>query len=425
MKKVFLMMSLALMAVLVMSCTNEDLTEEVNENFVESSSHRLTAEQAAQNVMNFVSKVNGTTRSASKQIAEVKAISMPGVMTRSGSGELFNLDSLFYVVNFTDNQGFAVAAADDRETPVYAYIEDGNYSGYSSDEDNPGFDAFMNALIEQEIYERFYDQGNGIGEGGDDDDDDDDEFPQEDETGGGGGVYLPDRFIVQSPLLVTKWGQGYFNNYNMYCPDGSPTGCVVTAMAQICSYLESPNSVNWAQNGTFGGSPLDWPVIKLSPYPYGESQNQVAHLMRFLGVAFNADYSSDGTSVDSGDAIDAMRNFGHNVSNLTDYDAINVVETLSQGNRIIFMRGNARYYHVAFVFRRYVDGHAWVVDGYIDQVENRERSIYVHCNWGWDGQKNGYFLSSVLNAEQNPVFDDNGTRSQNYRYRLKTATFVK
>lgn len=92
------------------------------------------------------------------------------------------------------------------------------------------------------------------------------------------------------------------------------------------------------------------------------------------------------------------------------------------------MRGNGRYYHVAFVIRNYVDGHAWVVDGYIDQVKNNQESKYIHCNWGWKGKRNGYFLSNVLNAEESPVYNDDvtpSTRSDNFRYRLKTATFTK
>ena len=92
------------------------------------------------------------------------------------------------------------------------------------------------------------------------------------------------------------------------------------------------------------------------------------------------------------------------------------------------MRGNARYYHVGFVFRKYVDGHAWVVDGYIDSVKNNKESFYIHCNWGWRGDCNGYFLHDILNAEEIPYYDDNAnvlTRSNNYRYKLKTSSISK
>ena len=67
------------------------------------------------------------------------------------------------------------------------------------------------------------------------------------------------------------------------------------------------------------------------------------------------------------------------------------------------------------------------IDGYIDQIKNRKETKYIHCNWGWNGLHNGYFLSTALNAEENPAYDDGivSTRSSNFRYKLKTATFIK
>lgn len=53
-----------------------------------------------------------------------------------------------------------------------------------------------------------------------------------------------------------------------------------------------------------------------------------------------------------------------------------------------------------------------------------KRRNIIHCNWGWGGDRNGYFLENGFNAEQNPPYKDDGTatRSENYRYKLKTAT---
>ena len=152
--------------------------------------------------------------------------------------------------------------------------------------------------------------------------------------------------------------------------------------------------------------------------------DQVAHLMRSLGLAFGAEYESGGTGVDSDDAIEYMQNVGYNVSDLDDYDVNNVVNNLKNSNKIVYMRGNARYYHVGFVFRKYVDGHAWVVDGYIDEVRSNKQSYYLHCNWGHDGVSNGYFLSNVLDTNQR-VYNDNAQTRANYQYCLETATFTK
>lgn len=69
-------------------------------------------------------------------------------------------------------------------------------------------------------------------------------------------------------------------------------------------------------------------------------------------------------------------------------------------------------------------GHAWVVDGYIDEVRSNKQSYYLHCNWGHDGVSNGYFLSNVLDTNQR-VYNDNAQTRANYQYCLETATFTK
>lgn len=400
------------------SCSSYD--EQCIESFEKVKTHRITSEQAVQNALNFVSQYGLKTRASSTPftVSEVKAIGVKEVGTRSANDSIC-LDSLFYVINFDNNMGFVIAASDDRETPIFAYIEEGRYE--ENDTLNNGYEAFIDALIDKEVYHNTEhqsfreDDGDGVIIGG---------------GGGGSSSYRPDKFEVQLPLLTTRWGQ---INYSTYCP-GDYTGCVVTAVAQICSFLKSPNHVSWAYNGIGNQCYIDWDRIvgecgSCNGNPISNDlKDQIANLMRFWGVAFDAEYGSDGTGVDSDDAISKMRELGYNATGLTDYDATNVMNDLKAGDRIVFMRGNARYYHVGFVFRKYVDGHAWVVDGYIHSIKNNKESLYMHCNWGWDGYRNGYFLSDVLNAEEMPYYDDNAnavTRSSNYRYRLKTSTICK
>ena len=92
------------------------------------------------------------------------------------------------------------------------------------------------------------------------------------------------------------------------------------------------------------------------------------------------------------------------------------------------MSGKSGYHHVLFFVRKYTGGHAWVVDGYIDYVTGwrSEEHLYLHCNWGWNGNCNGYFLDGVFNTDTSPSYEDNvsSTRSH-YRYQLKYATFTK
>lgn len=405
MKKLFILIAAIFLAAFgFTSCNQEDLSSNTAQ---EQASNKYSAQEAAANVLEFINNMNSKGTRAFNQDISIANIKPFSIENKTRASEGANTDTLFYIVNFNDSCGFAIASADKEDAPVLALIEHGNYNGTESL--NPGFDAFMNTLIETHIAQVPCIEG---------------------KWGGGPSISRPDKFEVMAPLLKTKWGQR--RPYNDYCP--GPTGCVITAASQICSFLEKPNNIRYQYNSEFGEATINWTKVNQECAIDGqllsaETKEQIARLMRFWGINFNAEYSSNSTSADTGDAVDKMRdNFGFNVTGLSDYNIDNVIKDLKSGHKIIIMRGNARYYHVAFVVRKYVDGHAWVVDGYIDQVKNKQENKYIHCNWGWDGSHNGYFLSDVLNAEQDPAFNDNdvtSTRSSNFRYRLKTATFTK
>lgn len=400
------------------SCSQED--EQYLTASEAKASNKVSVEEAKENVIDFVNNIykNNTRAFVNKNIsiANVKPVSVKNG-TRAGAS--INTDTLFYIVNFSDSCGFAIASANKNETPIFALVENGNYDYNETDSLNPGFEAFMDAMVEHKM--------NGLQHYT--------VMPRDNfgEGSGSSSNYIPDKFEVMSPLLKTKWSQK--SPYNTYCSN-CPTGCVITAVSQICSFLEAPTNIRYQYNSEFGQATMNWEKINQECSLYGgepyssDTWEQVERMMRFWGVSFGAKYSNGGTSADTGDAVNKMRkDLGFNATGLSDYNIDNVIKDLKCGNKIILMRGNGRYYHVAFVVRKYVDGHAWVVDGYIDQVKNNKENKYIHCNWGWGPYSyNGYFLSNALNAEEAPIFNDNAetTRaSHNYRYKLKTATFTK
>lgn len=140
-------------AITMMSCMNYEEQDIENVSFIKSETHRITPEQAKQNALDFVGQFDVATRLNGRvlSVAEVKAIGLSEGNTRSMSDSI-NLDSLFYVVNFDNNMGFVIAASDDRETPVFAYIEEGNYE--DGDMLNNGYEAFIDALVEKETNNR-------------------------------------------------------------------------------------------------------------------------------------------------------------------------------------------------------------------------------------------------------------------------------
>ena len=415
MKKVFFMMSLALMAMFVISCTNDDLVENVDDIRIESPSHRLTAEQAGQNALDFVKRFKTETRAgqAGLKISDIKAVGINPERTRS-TNESIDFDSLFYVVNFADNQGFVIAAADDRDESVFAYVEEGEYN--EEDTLNNGFNVFMDALYSLQTsrgIQRFDTQ---------------EDFIYFDPNEGGDSSY-PDKFEVMSPLLVTKWGQSGF--YSSLCP-GQYSGCVPTAISQICSFLKVPSHVSWSYDGISYQSSINWDGIiydcRNNPWFQGEVyssglEDQIAHLMRFWGVEFNANYGLNGTGVNSNIVIPKLWDNDIDATILRNYNAEDVIEDLKEGNNIVYMCGNDGISNT---------GHAWVVDGYIHRKKNSRDYFYLHCNWGWSGGQNGYFLGSVLNAGEGPVYNDDGqkTRSSqeptyNYTNNLRFSTISR
>lgn len=417
--------------VVLQSCNKEEVC------FKEPNPVDLNAELAMSNVRDFLSHFETETRtlSNSREVCSVE----PFVRSNNENVNITRNaipnvdDTLFYVVSFADNQGFALATPRQDGTGVLAFVENGNFYEAIKSDSNNGFSFFMNLLMESKSLECGSPETNLVK----------DDFIVDDYSGsiGNGSSTPADKFEIMKPLLKTSWCQK--DPYNFYCPNHYPAGCVMIAVSQICTFLERPNYIFNEMNETVD---FDWKKINeesLLDKTYNrqgkdysaEVRRQIASLVRFWGVAFDADYNSDETSANTEDAVNLMRNrYGYNVTKMTDYNIDNVINDLKSKNKILIMQGADHWRHTWLVFKKYYGGHAWVVDGYIDKVECGVRSKYIHCNWGWDnGQYNGYFLSSALDAANDMQYDDNGNRrtyqsgnsGKNYRYLLKTATFTK
>ena len=71
----------------------------------------------------------------------------------------------------------------------------------------------------------------------------------------------------------------------------------------------------------------------------------------------------------------------------------------------------------------YIGAHEWVIDGALAQrkvIDGKEQICFLyHCNWGWNGNSNGYFLSGAFN----PYGESNHTYKFNYN--VKATYFIK
>ena len=186
-----------------------------------------------------------------------------------------------------------------------------------------------------------------------------------------------------SPLIKTTWDQNA--PYNKMCPNGSPTGCVATATAQIMYYHQYPNTYDWSKMKT-----------SYKSSDTGDAADAVAKLMADVGEKVYMEYGSDGSSARYIDACEALRyDFGYSetteVVERDSYTAKSWDELIYNelaASRPVFMGGQS-------MTPTGEGGHAFIIDGY----EVKGSTGYFHVNWGWSGYSDDYFLISVLNPK--------------------------
>ena len=79
------------------------------------------------------------TRTASAPKVREHYVYKPSPLTRNVTD---SVDVAFHVINFENEQGFAIISADKRAVPVYAYSEEGNINLYDAVEES-GWGDFM------------------------------------------------------------------------------------------------------------------------------------------------------------------------------------------------------------------------------------------------------------------------------------------
>ena len=214
---------------------------------------------------------------------------------------------------------------------------------------------------------------------------------------------------ASSFLLATRWNQGEVTgwDYNMFSPvvrdTVCPTGCVATALAQICKYYEYPKKAKdyktyyWRRyysglsydklmTARFNDSAaFDYSLmpnlIESHAIPY-EKRYETSRLAYYIGLAVEMQFSPDGSGSNDQAVIDYMPRFfkytkGRSQSRryTNDTSFLNTVAREIEMNRPVYMTGYSSTgsdVHAA--------GHAWVCDGY------NSTSGKYHMNWGWGSQ---------------------------------------
>ena len=204
-----------------------------------------------------------------------------------------------------------------------------------------------------------------------------------------------------SPLLSCNWDQS--SPWNNMCPEDSNgpggnvlVGCVAISMGQIMYYWGYPQIGSGDHGYNHWDYGYQYANFQDAFYDYDNMADSYgteasAFLLYHAGVSVNMGYGVDGSGAQvfggNPSTYYAMRNyflFKNSMSQIFPEDySDDVYRALIQED----LDSNKPIIYVGYSND---GGHAWNIDGYEDD--------YFHCNWGWGGYQNGYFLLSALNG---------------------------
>lgn len=437
MKKIYFSCLLAALVCLA-ACTDEpDVAKNEEQSPVAVNPHRISQAQALQSLARVLEEIDTpATRGSSKtrtvqNIESVTRADLFGTTTRTGESPR---DTLVYLVDLGEGNGSAVLGADDRLEPVIAVYDtkkitvedlvpnepartltlddlycpedDDYYLGISTPPDPEESFQMDNILLFEYIGAvEIIDNGGNV---------------HTKETGWFCTEFIP-------PMLTTLWHQS--SPFSDRTPGNYPAGCVAIAVAQIMAYNEFPKNY------------CDWELAKqYDPYAANNRDDvclELAKLSENIGrgchIKYNFFWSGESFATPA-KAKRFLRDIGYTgTSRHVGYDDSLIKDKL---------RADCPVFIGALTPNS--SGHSWVIDGMISEVNKVDvycsnnylrteykKRLLLHCNWGWRGSSDGYFVSNAFNATKGPVpildiySETRGETDNNYTWWFRIVTYNK
>ena len=339
------------------SCSQESFDAPIQGGNSSSSNYR-SLEEGLKDADVLFKKMGMNTRSQSRKVKSVETLNQS---TRSASPE-----SAFYIVNYENNEGFALLSADKRLEPVFAISEEGSMN-LSDTIYNKSLAYYIRGI---ESYAGAIPTG-----------------PNYPWTLDSLKIEKPDDKITVlcQPLLGTANTGSILplfhqrSPFNKYCftPEGkeAPTGCAPLAAGTLMAYYEWPPKYT---------ERLDWTAMKAD-----RNHDSWAKLFRWLGSenCMHTEYYENVSETKSKWFIPAFRNMGYKDMYLDHFTIEKANAELQRGKPLfVFGKDSVKGGHVWII-----DGVQYVVSG-LAVEDNNHKTYYYHCVWGAGGAHNGYFV---------------------------------
>lgn len=397
-------------AILLSSCSQEkELLTTLEYPTIDETLSEISFEQAVACFDEFLGQIGENTKTSSYKIDSYFTHYSYRPSTR-GAG----LDSIAdaYFVNFANDGGFAVLAANNSISPIVAYVENGNCNDFGQNVTDTE-KRLVYGFIESGLQKPDYGQD-----------------PEQTRS-------LPSKVYV-SPALTYDIR---FDQTKVYCHRNNGKfalcGCGVTAVAIVSTYFGRPSFVidsiplnysnlddNFYETVHYTGLDLNEYFTNASDIPsngrrlkeyirdnvfdsewdyYGLSYHK-KNLCKLQAAIF---YTANSLfSLDAGTALTFAQEEG--LLDELGYGNVDRHTSLSIGNgqleRIADMLLDEKPVIMGLISRNVVNSHYVVIDGMIRNLGTDLNNL--HINWGWSGRYNGWFDKNCIRSTNAQYYDD-------------------
>lgn len=418
MKKLFLLFIL----ILFFHSCSEPVTDEPTPS---DDPYRISLEQAIAEVENCLEAIDSGTRSSGRRrIGECYLAGARTGFTRATDAPDASDTPSVYIVNFTDDEGYAIVATDLRAPGTVLALTDSGHLGPDDRIEVPGAILFLEHT-EQLLTSTIPPVTS-----------------ENTEIRYGDWCYA----MVGGPECEVEWHQQ--KPFNMFAPEingrKAPAGCLATALAQFMTIYNYPPKYNWEEMCKHSR--------RNEHKVYEPAYEMIGTLFKDISTPDNLDiqYSPSGSGGIITNVRRTLRNMGYSDTGvLENYDTEVVNKALTDRFPIIiagFTNGtNEQTTSILSIpIQPYASfsGHAWLIDSGInmtrqvtlyDKIRNKviftrtETKRLVHCNFGWLwGSSNGYYYSGSFDTQKGPVKVDRLTQPlTDYSYGMKICYGAK
>lgn len=203
-------------------------------------------------------------------------------------------------------------------------------------------------------------------------------------------------------------------------------GCFPLSLAKIMTHFRQPASFS------YNGYVVDWDAMN-NPYS-ASGQVSAAVLLKGISEWCGSMYFYAGTFTFPSKASSFLKDMGYNDVHRCNYSYDRVSSMIDNGRPVII-------YAIPGI--RVWNSHAWIIDGYKIKSRQKETKLYkngklidsstttetcrmVHCDFGWGGPCNGYYVDGIfkLDSDKND-YDRPWLRKKdtNYNHHIRIITY--